>query len=125
MSTLPGTGTPPPKGNSSSSSISGGVIAGIVLGALVGIALVLVGVLMVLRRLRKRRENIPMPKELPPNQAAGGNYHYDPIQPAKDGYIYQHGQPILEYVGPAELNANHGVNELPVGLTSPIGPRRV
>lgn len=98
----------------SDSGLSKGAIAGIVLGALVAIAVILGGILLVLRRIRKSREIIEMPRELHGNglpvETTGDTY-----DPVKQTYAYQNGG---SPVGPAELGTQHPVNELPGQLPS-------
>ncbi|KAL1604859.1 hypothetical protein SLS60_004399 [Paraconiothyrium brasiliense] len=129
------TSTPLPSvsSTSSSSGLSKGAIAGIVLGGLVAIAAVLAGILLVLRRARKRRENkvIDMPGvgQSPPT-VVNGPYQYTPVVEHK----YAHTEPPVtrplselptaENAVPAELgptSPRYEASEL--GTGSPVRGR--
>ncbi|KAF2114121.1 hypothetical protein BDV96DRAFT_109843 [Lophiotrema nucula] len=112
-------------GNSDSSGLSGGAIAGIVLGALVGIALVLVGILLLLRRLRRKRESGKV-SEMPNGngvhpQAPRNEGYYNGAIPSKQNYAYAsggnspHQSPPTELV---ELSDRRAIAELPTTINA-------
>ncbi|KAJ4295056.1 hypothetical protein N0V90_007064 [Kalmusia sp. IMI 367209] len=115
----------------SDSGLSKGAIAGIVLGGLVVIIAVLAGILLFLRRLKKRNKVI----EMPHNGATGAtsypnsSYQYSPVQEQKYGHQAQPTGPLSELGAagrevPAELGPTSPRNEASeLGTGSPIRGR--
>ncbi|KAJ4355434.1 uncharacterized protein N0V89_003450 [Didymosphaeria variabile] len=114
------TSTPLPhvSSTSSSSGLSKGAIAGIVLGGLVAIAAVLAGILLLLRRARKRRENktIEMPGAGPSPAVSNVPYQYAPVQEHK----YAHNtEPVAATRPISELPTAGDATPAELGPTSP------
>ncbi|KAF2264164.1 hypothetical protein CC78DRAFT_568477 [Lojkania enalia] len=101
---------------SDGSGLSAGAIAGIVLGALIGVALILSAILLLLRRIRRKREGkiIEMPNEngnRPPEIHAGNSY-YDPAA-TKNGQLYRQEQDTPRA---SELSNSGMIVELPAAV---------
>lgn len=97
---------------SGSTGLSRGAIAGIVLGALVGIALILGGILLLLRRRKtsQRGEGIPDQSQ---SMTAAGHYDYNSMtQASKDTYAYQPAE-LRTSEQPIELGPRDHPSELP------------
>jgi hypothetical protein len=119
-STLPTSSSLPPSSNDSSSGLSKGAIAGIVLGALVAVILILGLILLLLRRRKneakaadvpKNEENVA-PMTLPPN------YQSNSVPVAdKDRYSYAAEVPTNQ--APVEMGPARGPSELPAASTPP------
>ncbi|KAK7192210.1 hypothetical protein DPSP01_010213 [Paraphaeosphaeria sporulosa] len=121
------TSLPPVSPSDSGSSLSKGAIAGIVLGGLVAIAAVLAGILVLLRRARKRRETktIEMPDSGTSTAAIpNASYQYTPVREHKYAHDSAPGatRPISELpsmgndvaeLGP--MSPTHGASELGTG----------
>ncbi|KAJ8118840.1 hypothetical protein OPT61_g241 [Boeremia exigua] len=114
LSPSPTSTSVPPSTNDSSSSLSRGAIAGIVLGALVAIIAVLGLILLLL----KRRKNGLRTSAAPKNEGGAAptapphNYQYSAVQHAdKDRYSYAAEAPTDQ--APVEMGASRGMSELP------------
>ncbi|KAF2439026.1 hypothetical protein P171DRAFT_490473 [Karstenula rhodostoma CBS 690.94] len=112
------TSLPPVAPSDSDSGLSKGAMAGIILGGLVAIAAVLAGILILLRRARKRRETktIEMPDSgTSPTAVPNFSYQYTPIQEHK--YVQGSAPGAVKPISELATTGNH-VAEL--GPTSPM-----
>lgn len=108
----------PSSDNQSDSGLSKGALAGIVLGGLVAIAAVLAGILLLLRRVKKRRE-------VKTGDTASGQAFIAPPAPDSSSYYasgkehrYMHyGEPAA--TGPISELPSENVQEL-MGPSSPV-----
>lgn len=111
-----------PPSSASGSSLSKGALAGIVLGGLVAIILVLGGILLFLRR-RKNKSKAP---DLPKNEAAQAalppDYHYSAV-PVADKDRYSYAAEVTMSQTPVELGIGRGQTELPAVSTPSISRR--
>ncbi|KAF9696574.1 hypothetical protein EKO04_005394 [Ascochyta lentis] len=105
----------------SDSSLPKGVIAGIVLGALVAIILVLGGILLLLRRKKNRSKTADVSKgeETAAQTVLQPDYYYNAMPVAgKDRFSYAAEAPVGQ--APVEIGIGQGLSELPTTSTPPV-----
>ncbi|KAF2727824.1 hypothetical protein EJ04DRAFT_128265 [Polyplosphaeria fusca] len=97
--------------DSEDSGLSKGAIAGIVLAGLVVIVLILVGILIFLRRIRRQRESktVELVDRNGNNTLPGEAYNYGASTPQKQSYTYSHG-PVHGH--PAEMSTQQDAQEM-------------